>query len=84
MKQVLRMCIVCKQMKNRAEMIRFIKSDNQIVIDKSQKVNCRGAYVCKCEDCFSKLKKTKALNRVFKMPVEDKVYESIQDNLKEI
>ena len=38
MKQVLRMCIVCKQMKDRAEMIRFIKSDNQIVIDKSQKV----------------------------------------------
>jgi len=27
---------------------------------------------------------TLALSRAFKMPVEDKIYESIQENLKEI
>lgn len=83
MKQVLRMCIVCRQMKDRTQMLRFIKENNEIVVDKSQKANCRGAYICNCEECISKLKKTKALNRAFKMPIDDKIYESIQENLKE-
>ncbi|MCI5797402.1 MAG: YlxR family protein [Firmicutes bacterium] len=84
MKEVLRMCIVCKQMKDRTQMLRFIKTaDNEIIVDKTQKRNCRGAYVCNCEACLTKLKKTKALSRAFKMPIEDKLYESIQENLKE-
>lgn len=85
MKEVLRMCIVCRQMKDKKDLIRFVKTENnEIVIDKSKKANGRGAYVCNCESCLNKLQKTKALNRAFKMPIEDKIYESMHEYLKEI
>ena len=83
MKTVLRMCVVCREMKDRKELVRVVKTpDGNLSIDDSQKKDGRGAYICKNKECLEKLNKNKAFNRAFKMPVEDKIYQSLM-NLKE-
>ena len=66
-------------------MIRIVKNkDNEIFLDPSGRANGRGAYVCATHECLSKAIKSKALNRAFKMDVEDDVYKHLLDELDKV
>ena len=47
------------------------------MIDRDHKIQARGAYICKNEECFSKVIKQRILNRSFKQNVSEKFYESL-------
>ena len=79
MKKVLRMCVVCRQMKDKSELIRVNKTkDGKVVVDLSGKQDGRGAYICKSGDCLDKLDKNKAFNRAYKSQVDNDIYESLK------
>ena len=60
-------------------MIRIIKDKKgQVVPDPGGKAEGRGAYICRSVQCFERSKKTKALNRTFKMQVPGDVYDIIR------
>lgn len=81
----LRQCIGCKEMKNKKELIRILKmQDNTILIDTTGKKNGRGAYICDNIDCLEKAIKTKGLERSFKMAIEPEVYEDLKKEYKNI
>ena len=83
MKEILRMCVVCRQMKDKKGLIRLNKSkDGKIIIDFDGKTDGRGAYICKDGECISKLEKNKAFNRAYKTQVADEIYKSLKE-LKE-
>ena len=74
------MCIACRQMKTKKELLRIVKSkDGEIAVDTTGKKNGRGAYICKDLNCLSKLKKQKLLNKAFKCNIEDEVYKTVED-----
>lgn len=71
----LRMCVVCRNMKDKHELIRVVKNkDGDVFIDNTFKANGRGAYVCKDAECIKKCIKTKMLNKAFKQPVPEDAY----------
>lgn len=76
----MRMCIACKTMKPKKELIRVVKSGEEIFLDKTGRANGRGAYVCNDEECIKKLKKQKLLSRVFGISVEQEVYDKIEES----
>lgn len=74
-----RMCIACREMKDKRELLRIVKDkEGNIFVDESGKQNGRGAYVCKSKDCIDKLQKQKLLNKTFKTNIDDAVYEKIK------
>ncbi len=74
----MRMCIGCREMKPKAELDRIVKTPNgEIVIDKTNKLSGRGAYICKCGDCLKKAEKVNALAHTFSMQIDRKIYESL-------
>lgn len=74
----LRMCCVCRQMKPKNQLIRVVKNkENKVFVDNSKKADGRGAYVCNEQECLSKLKKVKGLNKAFKGNVPDEIYEEL-------
>ena len=78
-KEPLRMCIACREMKNKKDLLRIVKNkEGKIFVDETGKANGRGAYICKDTACLEKLKKQKVLNKAFKMMIEDSVYEEIK------
>ena len=75
----LRMCVVCREMKPKNECIRVVKVEDKYIVDKTGKINGRGAYVCKDDKCLEKCLKTRAFNRAFKNNVSEDVYTSIKE-----
>ena len=81
-KEPLRMCLACRQMKDKKELLRIVKNkDSEIFIDKTGKSNGRGAYICKDKECLAKLKKQKLLNKNFKCNVDEQIYKDIEEEI---
>ena len=75
----LRMCIACREMKDKRELLRIVKDkEGNIFVDETGKKNGRGAYVCKNTECLEKLQKQKLLNKTFKTNIDNEVYEKIK------
>ena len=80
----LRQCVGCGEMKSKKEMLRILKTaENQFVLDKTGKKNGRGAYLCNSRDCLLKARKSKGLERSFKMSIPNEVYENLQKEFEE-
>ncbi len=74
----LRMCIGCREMKPKQELYRVVKcSDGNILIDKTNKISGRGAYICKCGACLEKAHKSNALSRAFEMSIDSEIYSQL-------
>ena len=58
----MRMCIGCKQMKPKKELIRIVQpKEGEQITDLTGKAQGRGAYVCKNEECLKLAVKNKAV-----------------------
>ena len=78
-KETLRMCIACREMKDKKDLLRIVKNkEGKIFVDLTGKANGRGAYICKDLNCLQKLKKQKILNKTFKMMIDEDVYSEIE------
>lgn len=78
----LRMCIVCREMRSKKEMLRIVKNaENLIFIDKTGKAAGRGAYICDNKKCVQDCLKKKMFNKVFKCEVPEQVYLSIGEDV---
>ena len=49
-----RMCVVCRQMKPKSELLRIVNGADGVTVDLTGKLNGRGVYLCKCEGCVAK------------------------------
>lgn len=74
-----RTCMGCNQKKDKKDLIRIVKNKSgQITIDKTGKLEGRGAYICDNKDCLEKIIKNKRLERVFDMQISNEIYESLR------
>ncbi len=73
-----RMCIACKEMANKTDLIRIVKTpEGDITLDFTGKKNGRGAYVHKDRECLMKIKKGRLLSKAFKQNVSDEIYDKL-------
>ena len=78
-RQPQRTCMGCNVKKDKKEFIRIVKNkENEINIDKTGKMEGRGAYICDNIECLEKLIKTKRLEKVFDMKISEEIYESLR------
>lgn len=75
----MRMCIACRRMRPKGELIKLVKNENNIEIDFLQKKFGRGAYICNCAECIENAKKRKALSKHFKTNVAESIFKEIQE-----
>lgn len=73
-----RTCAVCRNKDEKRNFIKIVRVNGEIVLDKEQKINGRGMYVCKNNECIQKAIKTKAINRCFKKEVPANLYEELK------
>lgn len=79
----MRQCVGCGEMKSKKEMMRVLKTtEGPIVLDLTGKKNGRGAYLCKQESCLLKARKSKGLERSFKISIPDEVYDSLEKEFR--
>lgn len=77
----LRMCVVCRQMKAKEELLRIAKFQESFSVDTSGKLPGRGAYICKSGDCREKFEKLRSFERAFKGAIPQDLKETIKKEL---
>ena len=74
------MCLACREMKPKDQLIRIAKSpENEISIDLTGKKPGRGAYICRNKDCFDRAIKKNALSRAFKAQISIDILEVLRE-----
>jgi len=78
-KTVQRMCIGCNEKKDKRDLIRIVINKHaEIAIDKTGKLEGRGAYICDNEECLGKIIKSKKLERLFEVKISDEIYDNMR------
>ena len=76
-----RMCVACREMKPKKEMLRVVRpKEGDVFIDLTGKAAGRGANVCDDPACIRKLKKGRLLNKVFSAEIPAEIYEKIEED----
>jgi len=79
-----RMCVGCREMKPKKELIRIVRTpEEKIEIDQTGKRPGRGAYLCLKRECLQKATKTKSLERALKHPLPKEVAEYLMEKLND-
>jgi len=80
----MRMCIGCREMKPKKELIRIVRSpEGDIDIDFKGKAPGRGAYLCFSQMCMNKAEKSKMLEKAFGQKIDQEIYEKLRMRLNE-
>lgn len=75
-----RTCSVCRTQKNKNELLRIVKNkDNIIKVDEIGKQPGRGAYICYDMECLEKAQKSKRLEKVLEIKIENEIYEQMKN-----
>lgn len=80
----LRRCIGCFESKPKGELCRIVKkTEGDIVIDKTGKINGRGAYICYDIKCLEKAIKAKRFEKEFDTKISDEIYMNLRREISE-
>ena len=77
-----RQCMGCRVRKNKRDMIRVVrKTDGEVSLDFSGKLNGRGAYICPDAACLKKARKAKSLDRSLEVTIPEEVYDRLEKEM---
>ena len=77
-----RQCVGCREMKEKRELIRVVRSpEGEVSLDFKGKKPGRGAYLCPDSECLKKARKCRALERAFSQALPPEVYEALEAEL---
>lgn len=78
----MRRCIGCYESKPKKELCRIVKkTDGEICVDKTGKINGRGAYICYDATCLEKAIKGNKLEREFSSEISEEVYSNLRRDI---
>lgn len=81
----MRQCTGCREMKNKKEMLRVLKTaEGEILLDATGRKNGRGAYICRSFECLEKAVKNRGLERSLKTQIPEAVYEELKKEFAQI
>ena len=80
----MRMCVGCREMKPKKELLRIVRSpEGEVSVDRTGKASGRGAYICPVLACFKKARKSKRLESNLNVPIPEEVYERLEEEISE-
>ncbi|HHW02815.1 MAG TPA: YlxR family protein [Thermoanaerobacterales bacterium] len=80
-----RMCLGCRQMKPKKELIRIVRTvDGKIEVDPTGKKSGRGAYFCKDPKCLEIALKEERLSKALDTSVSKETINRLKEDLNNI
>lgn len=75
----LRTCMGCNEKKPKKELIRIVKNKEGVLsVDRTGKLEGRGAYICDSEECLDKVVKSKRLEKALETKISEEVYNNLR------
>ena len=74
----MRMCVGCREMKEKRDLIRIVRTpEGEVVMDDTGKRSGRGAYVCRRTECLTRAVKQKQLERQLEITLTKEVADAL-------
>lgn len=81
----MRMCVGCREMKPKRELIRVVRGpEGEVSLDATGKKPGRGAYVCRDAACLGRAIKQKQLERQLEVQLTEEVAASLAATLAQL
>ncbi|MED9821736.1 MAG: YlxR family protein [Christensenellales bacterium] len=78
----MRMCVGCREMKEKRSLLRVVKSPEGVIsFDRVGKAAGRGAYVCKSKACLEKAVKARQLERALETRIDEAVVAQLMEEM---
>lgn len=75
------MCVACREMRAKKDLIRVVRTEDGLKLDRTGKINGRGAYLCRDAACLSKAIKIRALERTLEAPLTDELKDALESEI---
>ncbi len=79
-----RMCVICREMKTKSELIRLVRQDDVVTVDPSGRKPGRGLYLCLDEETIDQLFQSKRLEKLLRMKVSSEDRQRLETELREL
>ena len=81
----MRMCVGCREMKEKRELIRIVRTpEGEVVMDNTGKRSGRGAYVCRRAECLTRAIKQKQLERQLEISLTQEIADALAEEIRRI
>ena len=81
----MRMCVGCREMKPKRELIRAVRSPTgDVSLDPTGKKPGRGAYVCCSAECLRRALKQRQLDRALEAKVDEAVSQQLTATMQQL
>lgn len=81
----MRMCVGCREMKEKRELIRIVRTpEGETLIDPTGKKSGRGAYVCRSPECLKRAIRQKQLERQLEVSLTQEVSDALMAEMKRL
>ena len=78
----MRMCVGCREMREKRSLLRIVKSaEGEISFDPVGKKPGRGAYICRDRACLERAVKQKQLERALEQRIDGAVYARLMEEI---
>lgn len=74
-----RKCIGCRCSKPKGQLIRIVKYNGNVFVDKTGKSDGRGAYFCGSAVCLKTAIKNRRLEKAFRMQIPAEIYNTLEE-----
>ena len=79
----MRMCVGCREMKEKKQLIRVVRSpEGDVSLDPTGKKSGRGAYVCRDPDCLKRAIKQRQLERQLDAALSPETAEALKAEME--
>ena len=84
-KTPMRMCVGCREMKPKKELLRVVRSpEGEVSLDLTGKKPGRGAYCCRSAVCLKRALKQGQLDRQLEVKLTEEINQSLTDTMNSL
>ena len=82
-KMPMRSCVVSHEKCEKKDLVRIVRTPSgEVMIDLTGKMNGRGAYLKKDIEIFKKAQKSKILDKILEVPIQNEIYDELNNLIK--
>ena len=81
----MRMCVGCREMKEKRELIRIVRTpEGEVALDATGKKSGRGAYVCRQAECLRRSIRQKQLERQLEITLTPEIIDALTAEMEKM
>ena len=81
----MRMCVGCREMKEKRELIRIVRTpEGEVTLDATGKRSGRGAYVCRQAECLRRAIRQKQLERQLEITLTPEITDALTAEMERL